>query len=366
MLCDEPNHKRSNNFAWRAVSVTKRFNSTQNNKNYRGFRAYQVSLETCYCHQKFNKMSQRKSKGYFWDSRFKMRRRRHRLKKEINGIPETERRSIKQVLREYRDRRSTGSLHNVQRSTGNSKSYKTINFENSNLSHAGNYSGPEIDQKVNYKRSSAPVGGPELTYREEPSTESFVMRNLPRERSVVISHFEPLKIHLAETKSAPECVASQKSYNETFRHLHEPSLLNFETTSKTKNSQESVRAYFHNNTGNYNQHFAPRSDTGTVSAESVISSTPSDHKVVPEKSGNGVMKKIESSILSFFGFGSTKESSMRKTNKSQGSTEPTSDRIMSFFSYKSTNGINKWDFPTNAATEEIDYSIYGSHAKYYM
>lgn len=210
------------------------------------------------------------------------------------------------------------------------------------------------------------LGGAELTYREERSTESFVMRNLPRERSAVNSHFEPLKIHVTETKSAPECVASEKSYNETSRHLHEPSLLNFETNARTETSQESVRAYFHNNTGNYNQHFAPRSDTGTVSVESVISSTPSDHQVVPEKNGNGVMKKIESSILSFFGFGSTKESSMRQTNKSQSSTGPTSDRIMSFFSYQSAKGTNKWDFPTNTATEEIDYSIYGSHAKYYM
>lgn len=311
-------------------------------------------------------MSQRKSKGSFWDSRFRMRRRRHRLKKENNGIPETGRRSIKQVLREYRDRRSAGSLHNVQLSTRNFKSFKTINFENSNLSHAENYSGSEIDPKVYYKQSSAPVGGAELTYREERSTESFVMRNLPRERSAVNSHFEPLKIHVTETKSAPECVASEKSYNETSRHLHEPSLLNFETNARTETSQESVRAYFHNNTGNYNQHFAPRSDTGTVSVESVISSTPSDHQVVPEKNGNGVMKKIESSILSFFGFGLTKESSMRQTNKSQSSTGPTSDRIMSFFSYQSTKGTNKWDFPTNTATEEIDYSIYGSHAKYYM
>lgn len=124
------------------------------------------------------------------------------------------------------------------------------------------------------------------------------------------------------------------------------------------------------NSIDYKQRFSPRIEMAAHSTiESVISSTSSDclDKQSSRKNDSSVMKKIESSILSFFGCGSSEKFSSRHVKDSETVTSgSTNNGVLSFFSYRRSKNTNKWELPAQTATDEIDYSIYGSQAKYFM
>lgn len=311
-------------------------------------------------------MPERREKETFWETKFRLRRRKHRLRKEKIERPESSRRSLKQVLREYRDRRSISASSRGQKAKNRFEGREVATSCGNECQQSNNQLDSNLD--ITKELSSAPAEGRKIIYREQASTESFAASQLPPGNLAAGGKFRPLEVNEAKSKSAPVCGPALKSCTLVFEPRPpslETDLPKCQQNPRMELPQDSVRADFFNSSGERNRHFAPRCDIDVRSVtESVISTNPSEGREEEKKNGSSVMQKIESSILSFFGVNSTKESSLRQAKEYHTSVEPAGNGVMSFFSYRRTKGANKWEI--SSATDEIDYSIYGSQARYYM
>lgn len=318
----------------------------------------------------------RKRKRRFWERHFRLSRMRHNSRAQRGEKSVTVSKTIKEMFRDLKwDRSLVDEHHTLKRwrnkeaqakklvsernASFNSSEVTSKQLELSSVSDASNFKLNQLD----FPASSSPLV---LPYREEASLESIYYKPLNTQHlPISVSRSAPAPPKQSSSGLGGSDWQRESIQRETLRRISDSLILPGTAPLQTDHfrSRKIIESYSRSAVD------TPIYDSDPVMRPTTIdiSSTPNTRAAASDSGTNSVMKRLESSFLSLFGFSSTKNLSSCEAAAPSMSDENSKGNFL--FQCRHPRKKKHPQTPPHSSStsrEYIDYSIYGNHAKYFI
>lgn len=288
------------------------------------------------------------------ETRSRSKRWKHRLRRNKSDRPISGRRTLKQTFRDYRaEKKGAGS--------SSEKHYSIRRWKNKNRKSLRDVdsvgeAGTRAETGLIRDQNTQPRFAPKIHYREQASTESFLFMSQMATNGVsgqrfASLQFEPIATAMSRSKSAPVTSPNEYVAQGSFEPISLPRKFPADQSAPSWDPKMLLEEQ--------SQHaeLSAMSLSGTGSTVSTKIAT--EPRICTDSTGNGVMKRLEASVLSFFSFAIPK-------NNSEQLSRAVDDKGLTLPFFRNKNSTEKSHTSLKNSREQIDYSIYGSQAKYFI